>query len=252
MTPQTPTIGNNSGEMSGGKFPNLAAGDYVLVHVVPSTDTATVRKTLQAELDEVYRAYAEGFYGEDAEAVKTLYNEASKAIASSEQLGDAYDAKENAIAHMQQLQKTHKIANDRTIEQMLWYLDRLPSQEEVAKGGFTKANRQRFENLKEVYDAATSYQKKLLDGQQSTQYEALRKAYGKDGSSLPEQRLATVKVTIEGDVSVTKKYPLACSHYYWRYEKLYYNEQGQQMTEQNPEYGTFDPYKGQARILGDV
>ena len=251
VTPQTPTIGNNNGEMSGGKFPNLAAGDYVLVHVVPSTDTATVRKTLQAELDEVYRAYAEGFYGEDAEAVKTLYNKASKAIASAELLGDAYDAKENAIAHMQQLQKTHKIANDRTVEQMLWYLDRLPSQEEVAKGGFTKAYRQRFENLKEVYDAATSYQKKLLDGQQSTQYEALRKAYGKDGSSLPAQRLATVKVTIEGDVSVTEKYPLACSHYYWRYEKLYYNEQGQQMTEQNPEYGTFDPYKGQAQILGE-
>ena len=251
VTPQTPTIGNNSGEMSGGKFPNLAAGDYVLVHVVPSTDTETVRKTLQAELDEVYHAYAEGFYGEDAEAVKTLYNKASKAIASAELLGDAYDAKENAIARMQQLQKTHKIANDRTIEQMLWYLDRLPSQEEVAKGGFTKANRQRFENLKEVYDAATSYQKKLLDGQQSTQYEALRKAYGEDGSSLPEQRLATVKVTIEGDASVTEKYPLACSHYYCRYEKLYYNEQGQQMTEQNPEYGTFDPYKGQTRILGE-
>ena len=251
VTPQTPTVGNNNGEMSGGKFPNLAAGDYVLVHVVPSTDTETVRKTLQAELDEVYHAYAEGFYGEDAEAVKTLYNKASKAIASAELLGDAYDAKENAIARMQQLQKTHKIANDRTIEQMLWYLDRLPSQEEVAKGGFTKANRQRFENLKEVYDAATSYQKKLLDGQQSTQYEALRKAYGEDGSSLPEQRLATVKVTIEGDASVTEKYPLACSHYYWRYEKLYYNEQGQQMREQNPEYGTFDPYKGQARILGE-
>ena len=251
VTPQTPTVGNNNGEMSGGKFPNLAAGDYVLVHVVPSTDTATVRKTLQAELDEVYRAYAEGFYGEDAETVKTLYNKASKAIASAELLGDAYDAKENAIARMQQLQKTHKIANDRTIEQMLWYLDRLPSQEEVAKGGFTKANRQRFENLKEVYDAATSYQKKLLDGQQSTQYEALRKAYGEDGSSLPEQRLATVKVTIEGDASATEKYPLACSHYYWRYEKLYYNEQGQQMREQNPEYGTFDPYKGQTRILGE-
>ena len=252
VTPQTPTIGNNNGEMSGGKFPNLAAGDYVLVHVVPSTDTATVRKTLQAELDEVYRAYAEGFYGEDAEAVKTLYNEASKAIASAELLGDAYDAKENAIAHMQQLQKTHKIANDRTVEQMLWYLDRLPSQEEVAKGGFTKANRQRFENLKEVYDAATSYQKKLLDGQQSTQYEALRKAYGEDGSSLPEQKLATVKVTIEGDASATKTYPLQCSHSYERKEKMYYNEQGQQMITQNSEYGTFGPsgYTGQARILG--
>ncbi len=252
VTPQTPTVGNNNGEMSGGKFPNLAAGDYVLVHVVPSTDTATVRKTLQAELDEVYRAYAEGFYGEDAEAVKTLYNKASKAIASSKLLGDAYDAKENAIAHMQQLQKTHKIANDRTIEQMLWYLDRLPSQEEVEKGGFTKANRQRFENLKEVYDAATSYQKKLLDGQQSTQYEALRKAYGENGESLPAQKLATVKVTIEGDASATKTYPLQCSHSYWRNEKMYYNEQGQQMITQNSEYGTFGPsgYTGQARILG--
>ena len=253
VTPQTPTIGNNNGEMSGGKFPNLAAGDYVLVHVVPSTDTATVRKTLQAELDEVYRAYAEGFYGEDAEAVKTLYNEASKAIASAELLGDAYDAKENAIARMQQLQKTHKIANDRTVEQMLWYLDRLPSQEEVAKGGFTKAYRQRFENLKEVYDAATSYQKKLLDGQQSTQYEALRKAYGKNGESLPAQKLATVKVTIEGDASATKTYPLQCSHSYWRNEKMYYNEQGQQMITQNSEYGTFGPSWniGQARILGE-
>ena len=252
VTPQTPTIGNNNGEMSGGKFPNLAAGDYVLVHVVPSTDTATVRKALQAELDEVYRAYAEGFYGEDAEAVKTLYNEASNAIASSELLGDAYDAKENAIARMQQLQKTHKTANDRTVEQMVWYLDRLPSQEEAANGGFTEAYRQRFENLKEVYDKATSYQKKLLDGKQSTQYEALRKAYGENGESLPAQKLATVKVTIEGDASATKTYPLQCSHSYWRKEKMYYNEQGQQMITQNSEYGTFGPsgYTGQARILG--
>ena len=252
VTPQTPTIGNNNGEMSGGKFPNLAAGDYVLVHVVPSTDTATVRKALQAELDEVYHAYAEGFYGEDAEAVKTLYNKASKAIASAELLGDAYDAKENAIARMQQLQKTHKTANDRTVEQMVWYLDRLPSQEEAANGGFTEAYRQRFENLKEVYDKATSYQKKLLDGKQSAQYEALRKAYGENGESLPAQRLATVKVTIEGDASATKTYPLQCSHSYGRKEKMYYNEQGQQMITQNSEYGTFGPsgYTGQARILG--
>ena len=252
VTPQTPTIGNNNGEMSGGKFPNLAAADYVLVHVVPSTDTATVRKALQAELDEVYRAYAEGFYGEDAETVKTLYNEASEAIASSDLLGDAYDAKENAIARMQQLQKTHKTANDRTVEQMVWYLDRLPSQKEAANGGFTEAYRQRFENLKEVYDKATSYQKKLLDGKQSAQYEALQKAYGEKGDSLPEQKLATVKVTIEGDASATETYPLQCSHSYWRYEKMYYNEQGQQMITQNSEYGTFGPsgYTGQARILG--
>ena len=40
VTPQTPTIGNNNGDESGGNFPNLAAGDYVLVYVTPSADTS--------------------------------------------------------------------------------------------------------------------------------------------------------------------------------------------------------------------
>ena len=216
VTPQTPTIGNNSGDESGGNFPNLAAGDYVLVYVTPSADTSAARASLQAELDQVYRAHAEGFYGTDADTVKTLYQNTSQTIASSNLLGEAYDAQEAAIAKLKQLQEEYGGRNDRVLEQMTWYLDNLPSVEEAAAGGFTQAYAQRFATLKKTYETATDYQRSLLNGQQSAQYEALKKLYGTDGARLPAQRFATVKVTIEGDPSLKDK--LIYSNLYWRYE----------------------------------
>ena len=216
VTPQTPTIGNNNGDESGGNFPNLAAGDYVLVHVTRSADTSAARASLQAELDQVYRAYAEEFYGKDADTVKTLYRNTSQTIASSTLLGEAYDAQEAAIAKLKQLQEEYGGRNDRVLEQMTWYLDNLPSVEEAAAGGFTQAYAQRFATLKNTYETATDYQRSLLNGQQSAQYEALKKLYGTDGATLPAQRFATVKVTIEGDPSLKDK--LIYSNLYWRYE----------------------------------
>ncbi len=216
VTPQTPTIGNNNGDESGGNFPNLAAGDYVLVHVKPSADTSAARASLQAELDQVYRAYAEGFYGTDADTVRTLYRNTSQTIASSTLLGEAYDAQETAIANLKQLQEEHGGRNDRVLEQMTWYLDNLPSVEEAAAGGFTQAYAQRFAALKKIYETATDYQRSLLNGQQSAQYEALKKLYGTDGATLPAQRFATVKVTVEGDQSLKEK--LIYSNLYWRYD----------------------------------
>ena len=216
VTPQTPTIGNNNGDESGGNFPNLAAGDYVLVHVTASADTSAARARLQAELDQVYRAYAEEFYGTNADAVRTLYRNTSQTIASSTLLGEAYDAQEAAIAELKQLQEEYGGRNERVLEQMTWYLDNLPSAEEAAAGGFTQAYAQRFATLKKTYETATDYQRSLLNGQQSAQYEALKKLYGTDGAALPAQRFATVKVTIEGDQSLKDK--LIYSNLYWRYE----------------------------------
>ena len=187
VTPQTPTIGNNNGDESGGNFPNLAAGDYVLVHVTSSADTSAARASLQAELDQVYRTYAEGFYGTDADTVRTLYRNTSQTIANSTLLGEAYDAQEAAIAKLKQLQEEYGGHNDRVLEQMTWHLDNLPSVEEAAAGGFTQAYAQRFATLKNTYETATDYQRSLLNGQQSAQYEALKKLYGTDGAALPAQ-----------------------------------------------------------------
>ena len=242
VTPQTPTIGNNNGDESGGNFPNLAAGDYVLVYVKPSADTSAARASLQAELDQVYRAYAEGFYGTDADTVKTLYQNTSQTIANSTLLGEAYDAQEAAIAKLKQLQEEHGGRNDRVLEQMTWYLDNLPSAEEAAAGGFTQAYAQRFATLKNTYETATDYQRSLLNGQQSAQYEALKKLYGTDGATLPAQRFATVKVTIEGDQSLKDK--LIYSNLYWRYEgwKWVYVEAQkvwQKEWQNDQTYGTF-------------
>ena len=242
VTPQTPTIGNNNGAESGGNFPNLAAGDYVLVHVTRSADTSAARASLQAELNQMYRAYAEEFYGKDADTVKTLYQNTSQTIASSTLLGEAYDAQEAAIAKLKQLQEEYGGRNDRVLEQMTWYLDNLPSVEEAAAGGFTQAYAQRFATLKNTYETATDYQRSLLNGQQSAQYEALKKLYGTDGATLPAQRFATVKVTIEGDQSLKDK--LIYSNLYWRYEgwKWVYVEAQkvwQQEWQNDQTYGTF-------------
>ncbi len=242
VTPQTPTIGNNNGDESGGNFPNLAAGDYVLVHVTSSADTSAARASLQAELDQVYRTYAEGFYGTDADTVRTLYRNTSQTIANSTLLGEAYDAQEAAIAKLKQLQEEYGGHNDRVLEQMTWHLDNLPSVEEAAAGGFTQAYAQRFATLKNTYETATDYQRSLLNGQQSAQYEALKKLYGTDGAALPAQRFATVKVTIEGDQSLKDK--LIYSNYYWRNEgwKWVYAEAREKWEKEwqvNQTYGTF-------------
>ena len=242
VTPQTPTIGNNNGDESGGNFPNLAAGDYVLVHVTPSADTSAARASLQAELDQMYHAYAEAFYGADADAVRTLYQNTSHTIASSTLLGEAYDAQEAALTKLKQLQEEHGGRNDRVLEQLTWHLDHLPSAEEAAAGGFTQAYAQRFAILKKAYEAATDYQRSLLNGQQSAQYEALQKLYGTDGSALPAQKFATVKVTIEGDKGLQDK--LIYSNLYWRYEgwEWFYaqaQEQWQKQWQGNETYGTF-------------
>ncbi len=242
VTPQTPTIGNNNGEESGGNFPNLAAGDYVLVHVTPSADTSAARASLQAELDEVYRAYAEGFYGTDADEVRTLYQKTSQTIASSTLLGEAYDAQEAALTKLKQLQEEHGGRNDRVLEQLTWHLDNLPSAEEAAAGCFTQAYAQRFAILKKAYEAATDYQRSLLNGQQSAQYDALRKLYGTDGSALTTQKFAAVKVTVEGDQSLKDK--LIYSNLYWRYEGWQWvyasaQKEWQKQWQDNETYGTF-------------
>ena len=236
VSSQTPTVGNNNGDESGGDFPNLAAGDYVLVHVKPSTDTDSVRTKLQEELDAVYHAYAEEFYGEDTETVKDLYTRTSETIADSQLLGDAYSAKEDAVVQLKTLQKQHEKVNENFLKTVRWYLDRLPADENPEKT-FTKAYKQRFEGLQEAYTAATSYQRKLLDGQQEAQYRALLKVYGTDGSGLEEQKLPTVKVTVEGDKSLQDK--LILSHNYYRYETVKYKEDGMYSATLNQEYGTF-------------
>ena len=231
VTPQTPTIGNNNGDESGGNFPNLAAGDYVLVHVTPSADTTAVRKNLQTELDQVYKAYTEEFYGADAQAAKKLYDSASSTIANSSLLGDAYDAKEDAVAKLREWQKENVKENERFLKTIAWYLDRLPAEQEVttSKNAFSKAFQQRFEGLQKAYEAATKYQQGLLDGLQEAQYRALKDIYGTNGSALPEQKLATVTVKLEAEGNAdlqSKLKDLIPSHHYYRYEKVEYQKNG--------------------------
>ena len=219
VTPQTPTIGNNNGDESGGNFPNLAAGDYVLVHVTQSADTTAVRKNLQTELDQLDKDYTEEIYGADAQAAKKLYDSASSTIANSSLLGDAYDAKEDAVAKLREWQKENVKENERFLKTIAWYLDRLPAEQEVttSKNAFSKAFQQRFEGLQKAYEAATKYQQGLLDGLQEAQYRALKDIYGTNGSALPEQKLATVTVKLEAEGNAdlqSKLKDLIPSHHY--------------------------------------
>ena len=214
VTEQTPGVGTNTGAITAGSFPKIAAGDYVLVHVLPSSDTAQVRADLQEELDQTFGAYPEAFYGDQWDTVKNLYEEATAQISGSELLGDAYDAKVGAVAQIEAIQIVINNANALVLSDVEWYLEHLPSKEEISAGAFTQGYKARVEGLKETYDSMSSYQRSLLNGMQKAQYEALMEAYGEDGSDLPAEVRGSVTVELVGDKDYTDKVTIGfCKSY---------------------------------------
>lgn len=196
VTGQTLGTSSQGTGISGGAYPNLAGGDSVLVHVVPSTDSTSVRATLQNELDNVFSAHTQDYYGDQWKTVKAAYDTATDKISHSPLLGEAYTAQQKALKTVNEAIKTTEKVNSDALSPVKWCLNVLPSAEQVGKGEFTQYQKKLFEDLKVKYDALTAYQKTLLTVGQQAQYDALHKVYGKDGSSLPPtiHRTLTVKV----------------------------------------------------------
>ena len=182
-----------------GTYPNLAGGDYVLVHVKTPEDDSAVRAELQAELDEVYQAYGQDFYTEEQwETVTTAYQTASETIRTSELLGDAYNAQQAAIETIRALQEANSEQNEFVQRRMSSLLMLLPTESEISAGLFTQGDAQRMNEALAHYETLTDYQRTMLTAAQASQWDALQDAWGTDGSGLPTAGQINYTISVEG------------------------------------------------------
>lgn len=195
VTPQTLASTTDSVSFSGGSWPHLAGGDYILVHVTQATDEAAVRRGLQTSLDEVYQQHGEDFYGAARWAeVQSIYQEATSVISGEvsekPKMGDAAAARDEAVSAINNLIDSIKTENATVLGRAADLFTKLPDSVE----NFTQAYQSTFGELKTLCDGMTAYQRSQLTGFQAAKYERLLNAYGEDGSNLPDAR--KYKVTV--------------------------------------------------------
>ena len=184
------------GNSNGGEYDCLAAGDYVLLHVVPSSDSGAVRAALQAELDGVYATYAEDFYTPAQWAELTeIYTEATDIIANSALLGDAFSAQKAALSQMRPLIDSVVSEHQRQMQDIAWFLERLPDDAD----DFTENYKVRFEYLKDLIDGLSPYMLDHLTLGQRTKYDMLLQAYNACNGDLPAGRTYSVSFVVSGE-----------------------------------------------------
>ena len=196
VTPQTTGGINGEGYVTGGAYENLAVGDYVLLYVLPSADTAAVRKALQDELDTLYGTYDEEFYtAEQWSQISSIYTEATEIIGGSDLLGDAYAAQKDAVSQIQTLIDRVIAEHQRQISNIEWFLNRLPDQAD----DFTEYYQERFENLKDTMDSLSPYMLGQLTLGQREKYDMLLQKYDSCEGNLPAGRKYVVTFDIDGE-----------------------------------------------------
>ncbi len=190
--------------ITGGDYSNLFAGDYVLVHVVSSSNEAALRAQFRAELDEVFNVHGEDFYGARWAEVQSIYESACKVIdgkdARKPLLGDASDAKDSAIAQIEGIAAEIEAATNNVLEAFRRVSNMLPDDASL----MTKLQIQAFTRLKTIYEAMSVYQRNLLTSAQLKKYNALLTAFGEDGSALPEAKWYTLHVVIDNEADRNK------------------------------------------------
>lgn len=195
VTPSTNAVATQGEEAKGGAFPNIAAGDYVLIHVTTSSNEDGVRAEMQTELDAVFNQYGEDFYGSERWAtVKTAYENTTAIISGKVEekplMGDANIAKLETIALLEQNIQAVTNENTKKLKDMGKLLDLLPKTAQ----DMTKTFSNRYQSMVVQYNALTDYQKSQLTGAQLRQIKTLQAAWGEDGSTLPEARHFKLKI----------------------------------------------------------
>lgn len=188
------SVGMDSDE-SGGVFPNLAAGDSILVHVVSLGDAelAAALDGYQDNLDALLAQYSEEEFGAILwKQAQSVYYTAKGAVYASDSLAGAQAALDDFEAALDDLKDQAQAANAKAIGDFSWYLDRLPTVEEIDAGLFTQGDINYYQLATATYDSMSAYQKGQITKNQITQYQALIAAYGEDGSTLPEAQTYTL------------------------------------------------------------
>ena len=186
------------GENKDGSYPGLTASATILVHVTETSagEQTEIRAALQKELDDCYGKYPESYFTAEAwEQLNAAYNTGKTGIAESESLVGSKDALDTALAKIKSLQETATKENKSKLDMLFYYMDKLPDD----ASRVSKDDAETLQNLIEQYESLTVYQKEQLTRDQQKKYDALAKAYGEDGSTLPEHKAYAVSLELKAD-----------------------------------------------------
>lgn len=176
-----------------GSYPNIAASDNILVHVVSSSNPDKVKTELQDELDEIYNAYPESFFRTDNWLLlKEAYEKGTAGIANAETLGIANIAQDTAISTIKGIQENTISDNTTKLNKLRYLLKRLPDDVAVIDNSAQGL----IDALISTYESLSEYQLTQLTGVELQKYNAIVEA---NNAGLPDAVEYTLKFQVEGD-----------------------------------------------------
>jgi hypothetical protein len=181
----------------------LSNGSPIVVHVTESSDPATVKAALKAELEAVYNAYDQEYYTPESwTSIQDYYQAGLAGIKEAKTLGEAGQAQRTAISEIKKIQDAATDDNTTKLSAFRNVLDRLPddlsllgsSLEHLITGyswtvttvqpdGQTTVTEYHNDGLLEQYAALTKWQKNQLTGAEQAKYDSVVEAHDK---GLPE------------------------------------------------------------------
>ncbi len=194
-------MGNIDGSADG-SYPSEAgvyhctnSGALIWVHVNTPEDLTALKSSMQAELDEVYKAYPESYFRPET---WTLLNEAyttgTTGIAEAATSGDAYDAQQTAVLAIKKIQNDTTKENETNLRNFRTWLNKLPDDVNL----ITDSSKSTVNSLITSYEKLSDYQKKQLTGAEQKKYDAI-KAYVDSLESYPESKSYTLTLNMVAD-----------------------------------------------------
>ncbi|MGI5874047.1 MAG: S-layer homology domain-containing protein, partial [Bacillota bacterium] len=191
---------NADGIETPGEYPQLAAGDGILVHVL-SLEEAEFKKALAEydnKIDALLNSYNEDFIGETLwKQMLSRYYTAKAAIATATNLEEAQDVLDAAKPDMKEIQDRAAAENTSKLRDFRDLLNRLPadlSQLDQSVGHIVE------EGLTPLYESMSSYQRGLLTGAELSRYNAAKALCA---AGLPEAAAYNLSFRFVGDSDET-------------------------------------------------
>ena len=186
-------------------YPSLnAAAPYITVCVEEAEDSSAVKAELKKELDKVYndcksldpeyKTENPGYYSdENVAAIEKAYHNALTVLNDKESTAaESYQAQQEAIKAIQQIQKTTTEAYDKSLAAFRENLNKLPDDTKL----ITKSVESIVESLIQTHNSMTAYAKeKLLTKVEKEKYNQVAALQGK----LPEAKKYKLNLVVKAD-----------------------------------------------------
>ena len=194
-------MGNIDGSADGscpseaGVYHLVNSGALIWVHVNTPEDLTALKSSMQAELDEVYKAYPESYFRPETwTSLSEAYTTGTAGIAEAATSGDAYDAQQTAVLAIKKIQNDTTKENETNLRNFRMWLNKLPDDVNL----ITDSAKSTVDQLIFSYEKLSDYQKKQLTGVEQKKYDAI-KAYVDSFESYPESKAYTLTLNMVAD-----------------------------------------------------